>query len=114
MLFFNFPQQDRRGEDSVKYSSLESRFLGDVFKSSMESEANLNSYDGMLVFLFYANMGVFFRHIVLFFHSFDLPILFEINYARRIRETIETFFYKVYTHISYDGVLLRSFFSSPL
>ena len=43
-LYFNF--QDRRGDDSVKYSSLESRFLGDVFKSPIDSD-NLNNYDGI-------------------------------------------------------------------
>ena len=43
---FYFEFQDRRVEDSVKYSSLESRFLGDVFKSPADSD-NINNYDGM-------------------------------------------------------------------
>lgn len=43
---FYFEFQERRVEDSVKYSSLESRFLGDVFKSPADSD-NINNYDGM-------------------------------------------------------------------
>ncbi|XP_066926879.1 cytoplasmic polyadenylation element-binding protein 4-like [Clytia hemisphaerica] len=41
---FSSNHQDRRGEDGMKYSSLESRFLGDVFKSPIDSD-NLNNYD---------------------------------------------------------------------
>lgn len=41
--YFNF--QERRNDDGVKYSSLESRFLGDVFKSALDSD-NIASYDG--------------------------------------------------------------------
>jgi hypothetical protein len=66
MLFFKFLQQDRRGEDSVKYSSLESRFLGDVFKSPVDSE-NLNGYDGM--FVFFMQTRVFFFVILFYFSS---------------------------------------------
>lgn len=50
------PNQDRRGEDSMKYSSLESRFLGDVFKSPMDSE-NLNNYDAFRAYNNQKNKG---------------------------------------------------------
>lgn len=40
-----FSNQERRNnEESMKYSSLESRFLGDVFKSTLEND-NMPSYD---------------------------------------------------------------------
>lgn len=39
-----FSNQERRNDDGVKYSSLESRFLGDVFKSALDSD-NIASYD---------------------------------------------------------------------
>ena len=42
-FYFNF--KERRSEDGVKYSSLESRFLGDVFKSALDSDS-ISSYDG--------------------------------------------------------------------
>ena len=42
-LYFDF--KERRSEDGVKYSSLESRFLGDVFKSALDSDS-ISSYDG--------------------------------------------------------------------
>ena len=43
-MYLNF--QDRRNEDVVKYSSLESRFLGDVFKSPLDND--MIRYDGIL------------------------------------------------------------------
>ena len=45
-FYWNF--KERRSEDGMKYSSLESRLLGDVFKSTLEND-NLPGYDGMLV-----------------------------------------------------------------
>lgn len=45
---FDF-QERRNNEDGMKYSSLESRFLGDVFKSTLDND-NLPSYDGKLFF----------------------------------------------------------------
>lgn len=51
-FYFDFKHQERRNEESVKYSSLESRFLGDVFKTSLDTDNTLNSYDGKFMFVF--------------------------------------------------------------
>lgn len=44
-LFF---QQDRRLEDGMKYSSLESRLLGDVFKSTLDNDSSYDSKLGLI------------------------------------------------------------------
>lgn len=42
-----FANQERRSEDGVKYSSLESRFLGDVFKTSLDDNTpNYEAFRG--------------------------------------------------------------------
>ena len=48
-FYLNF--KERRNEDGMKYSSLESRFLGDVFKSTLENDTNMPGYDGALIFV---------------------------------------------------------------
>lgn len=47
---FVFDFKERRNGDGVKYSALESRFFGDVFKSSLDND--LSGYDGKLT-IFY-------------------------------------------------------------
>lgn len=80
-LHFEF--QDRRVEESVKYSSLESRFLGDVFKSTAESE-NINNYDGMLVFV---RTYPTFSHNILSFLNCS-KFLFILSIMHVVREAI--------------------------
>ena len=46
---FNFNFKERRSGDGVKYSALESRFFGDVFKSSLDND--LSGYDGKFIIL---------------------------------------------------------------
>ena len=50
IILFNLLIQDRRGGDGVKYSALESRFFGDVFKSSLDND--LSGYDGKRLYPF--------------------------------------------------------------
>lgn len=39
-----FPHQEKRSEEGTRYSSLESRLLGDVFKSSLDNDSSYDSF----------------------------------------------------------------------